>query len=92
MAYRPTITTLRKAGINEKEGLYEFTATLADGTECRMFYNRFPEWKMTNINRLLTKPCPICRKDFICNCFNAFAGEIDQQIKDRQLIDEALAN
>lgn len=91
MAYRPNITELKKAGINEKDGLYEFVLTLADGTECRVFYNRFPEWKMTNINRLLTTPCPVCRKDFICKCMDSFAGEIKQQIDDRQLIDKALS-
>jgi hypothetical protein len=38
MSYRPSITNVTKASSNDKEGLYEFIIKLADGTECRAFY------------------------------------------------------
>ncbi|MEF2967086.1 hypothetical protein V3851_14685 [Paenibacillus sp. M1] len=91
MSYRPSVENVTKAGSNEKEGLYEFIVKLADGTECRAFYHRFPQWRMTNINRLQKTPCPVCRKDFICNCMESFSGDIGLQIEDGQWIDKALA-
>ncbi len=92
MSYRPIITNVREASSNEKSGLYEFIINLADGTECRAFYNRFPEWKMTNISRLQKTPCPVCRKDFICKCMESFTGELEQQIVENQWIDKAIAH
>ncbi|MNB81375.1 hypothetical protein D3C75_281550 [compost metagenome] len=80
MSYKPVITNVTKASSNEKEGLYEFILKLADGTECRAFYHRNPEWRMTNISRLLKTPCPVCRKDFICKCMEAFTGELEDQM------------
>ncbi|NGM82660.1 hypothetical protein G5B47_09535 [Paenibacillus sp. 7124] len=80
MSYKPVITNVTKASSNDKDGLYEFIIKLADGTECRAFYHRFPEWRMTNISRLLKTPCPICRKDFICKCMEAFTGELEDQM------------
>lgn len=91
MSYRPNITNVTKASSNDKDGLYEFIIKLADGTECRVFYNRFPEWKMTNISRLLKTPCPICRKDFICKCMEAFAPELEGQMIGDQWIEKAIA-
>ncbi|QWU17332.1 hypothetical protein SAMN04487895_104284 [Paenibacillus sophorae] len=80
MSYKPVITNVTKASSNDKDGLYEFIIKLADGTECRAFYHRLPEWRMTNISRLLKTPCPICRKDFICKCMEAFTGELEDQM------------
>lgn len=80
MSYRPSINDVTKAAGNENDGLYEFIVKLADGTECRVFYHRFPEWKLTNISRLQKTPCPVCRKDFICKCMDSFAGEIGRQM------------
>lgn len=91
MSYRPNVENVTKAGSNEKEGLYEFIVKLADGTECRVFYHRFPEWRLTNISRLQKTPCPVCRKDFICKCMDNFSGDIERQITDEQWIDKALA-
>ncbi|GGN99370.1 hypothetical protein [Saccharibacillus kuerlensis] len=91
MAYRPTVVGVDKAGSNEKDGLYEYVLHLEDGTMCRTFYNRFPEgWRMTHVSRLLKTPCPICRKDYICNCFEKFKGELDAQMKDGR-VEELLA-
>ncbi|MEK5058092.1 hypothetical protein PUW24_13975 [Paenibacillus urinalis] len=89
MSYRPQIVDLTTASRNEEAGLYEFTMKLADGTLCRVFYSRDPEWKMTSISRLQKTPCPVCRKDFICKCMEKFAGEIHEQIQDNQLIEQA---
>lgn len=91
MSYKPTVDSVIKASSNEKEGLYEFIVHLADGSECRVFYNRFPKWELTNISRLQKTPCPVCRKDFICNCMNSFTGEINRQIEDGNWFDKALA-
>lgn len=91
MSYKPSITNVTKASSNDKEGLFEFIIKLADGTECRVFYNRFPEWKMTNISRLLKTPCPICRKDFICKCMEAFIPDLEGQMIGNQWIEKAIA-
>lgn len=85
MAYRPKVVGVDKAGSNDKDGLYEFVVHLEDGTLCRVFYNRFPEWKLTNVSRLLKTPCPICRKDYICNCFEKFKVELDSQLQDGKI-------
>lgn len=91
MSYRPNVENVIKAGSNEKDGLYEFIVKLADGTECRVFYHRFPEWRLTNISRLQKTPCPVCRKDFICRCMENFTGDIGRQLEEEQWIDKALA-
>lgn len=91
MSYRPIISNMTEASSNEKDGLYEFIINLVDGTECRTFYTRYPEWKMTYISRLQKTPCPVCRKDFICKCMDNFAGVFQQQINDNNWIDKAIA-
>ncbi|MNW36341.1 hypothetical protein SAMN04488542_11677 [Fontibacillus panacisegetis] len=91
MSYRPSIDNVTKAASNDKDGLYEFIVKLVDGTECRVFYHRFPEWRLTNISRLQKTPCPVCRKDFICKCMDSFTGEFERQMSDEQWFDKALA-
>jgi hypothetical protein len=91
MSYRPSIQNVSIAGSNEKEGLYEFAVKLADGTQCRVFYHRFPEWRLTNVNRLQKTPCPVCRKDYICNCMEDFKEDFHSQLVDGQWIDKLLA-
>ncbi|GAA0133383.1 hypothetical protein YSY43_02230 [Paenibacillus sp. YSY-4.3] len=91
MSYRPSVQNVTKASSNEKEGLYEFIVTMADGTACRVFFHRNPEWRLTGVSRLQRTPCPVCRKDFICKCMDKFSGEILQQIDDGQWIEKALA-
>lgn len=89
MPYKPQITNVTKAGSNEKEGLYEFIINLADGTGCRIFYNRFPDWKMMDVSRLGRTPCPVCRKDFICKCMEKFSSDFDQQMRDGNWLSKA---
>ncbi|NMO95788.1 hypothetical protein [Paenibacillus lemnae] len=91
MPYRPQIKNVTKAGSNDKDGLYEFIVNLADGTDCRMFYSRNPEWKLTNVSRLGKTPCPICRKDFICKCMEKFSADFDNQMKEREWLSKAAA-
>lgn len=91
MSYRPSVENMTKASSNEKEGLYEFIVKMTDGTACRVFFRRDPEWRLTDISRLQKTPCPVCRKDFICKCMDRFSSEIRRQIEDGQWIDKALA-
>ncbi|PQP82827.1 hypothetical protein C0Q44_15700 [Paenibacillus sp. PCH8] len=91
MSYRPRIADLELASGNEKDGLYEFKMKLVDGTKCRIFYSRSPEWKLTHISRLQKTPCPVCRKDFICKCMDQWATDLHQQMIDDQWIEKAIA-
>ncbi|MCW3793655.1 hypothetical protein [Paenibacillus sp. LS1] len=91
MSYRPRIADLELAYGNKEDGLYEFKMNLVDGTKCRVFYTRSPEWKMTNISRLQKTPCPVCRKDFICKCMDQWASDLHQQMIDDQWMEKAIA-
>jgi hypothetical protein len=91
-SYKPSVDHVILASSNEKDGLYEFIVHMADGTECRVFYNRTPEWQLTNISRLQKTPCPVCRKDFICKCMDSFAGEINQQMAEGQWFEKVAAH
>ena len=86
MALKIHIKTLKAADKNEKEGLYHFVATLSDNTQCRLIYSRKPDWKLIGVNRLLSVPCPICHKDYYCNCLSKHADELEQEIIDKGLI------
>ncbi|MFM9276807.1 hypothetical protein [Paenibacillus jiagnxiensis] len=88
-SYRPNIVNIKKASSNEKEGLYEFTMYLADGTECRVFYQRYPEWTMTSISRLQKTPCPVCRKDYICKCIEQYTSDLEQQLQENNWLEKA---
>lgn len=89
--YKPVIKEFTLAEKNEKNGLFQFIMELADGSKCRIFYSKNPDWKATHIARLNVTPCPVCKKDFICNCMEKFLDVLDQQIKDRELFQAALA-
>lgn len=91
MSYRPSIAKLQVASKNEKDGLYEFTMKLVDGTQCRVFYSKSPDWKMTAISRLQKTPCPVCRKDFICKCMDQWSGDLHQQMINDEWMEKALA-
>ncbi|GJM78026.1 hypothetical protein HMSSN139_05220 [Paenibacillus sp. HMSSN-139] len=88
MSYRPNVVNVTKAGSNKNDGLYEFIVNMADGTACRVFYHRNPEWRLTNVSRLQKTPCPVCRKDFICQCMEKFSGEINRQMVEGQWLDK----
>lgn len=87
MSYRPNVVNVTKAGSNENDGLYEFIVKMADGTACRVFYHRFPKWRLSNVSRLQKTPCPVCRKDFICKCMDKFSADIHRQMEEGQWLD-----
>ncbi|MBW7455053.1 hypothetical protein ACFOLF_03665 [Paenibacillus sepulcri] len=86
MALKIHIKNLVVVDSNEAEGLYHFVATLTDNTKCRLIYSKKPDWELIGVNRLLTVPCPICRKDYYCNCMSKHASEFENEIKEKGLI------
>lgn len=80
------VTDLQKSDSNLEAGLYQFIVTFADQSKCRAFYSKNPDWKITSVNRLLNTPCPICRKDYYCNCMDRLKLEIDREIHDSGLM------
>ena len=81
MAYNPQVVDAKIVSHNEKNGLFEIVAQLKDRTVCRVIYEQDAAGgaKATHINRLLKEPCPICRKDFLCNCMSRFKEDISSQ-------------
>lgn len=82
MAYDPQVVHAKIVSDNKKNGLYEVVAQLKDRNQCRLFFERDPETgvgKVTNLNRLLKEPCPICRKDYLCNCLERYMHSIADQ-------------
>jgi hypothetical protein len=69
-----------------KSGLFQYIMTLADGSKARLFYNSKPEWHLTGVTRLLNVPCPLCMKDYYCNCFEKNAAFFDRQVTENELI------
>ncbi|QYR19537.1 hypothetical protein KZ483_16645 [Paenibacillus sp. sptzw28] len=86
MTLKFQIKSLVVADSNVESGLYHFVATLSDNTQCRLIYSKNPDWKIIGVNRLLNVPCPICRKDYYCNCMGKYANEFEQEIIDKGLI------
>ncbi len=76
MSYQPIVKRAQLSDHNPETNLSQLVLTLHDGTQLRLFDNNGKKM----INRLLTMPCPICRKDFYCNCFNRFVDVIDEQL------------
>ncbi|AEI41535.1 hypothetical protein [Paenibacillus mucilaginosus] len=81
MAYNPQVTDAKVVSYNPKNGLFEIVANLKDRTVCRLTYESDETGgaKATHISRLLQEPCPICRKDFLCNCMDKFKENIAGQ-------------
>ncbi|TBL80271.1 hypothetical protein [Paenibacillus thalictri] len=81
MAYQPQVVDARVVSNNPKNGLFEIVVKLKDRTECRLMYDKEANGgaKVTHINRLYKEPCPICRKDFLCNCMSRFIDDISAQ-------------
>lgn len=82
------VTDLQQSDTNEKLGHYQFLVTFADKTKCRIFYDKNPDWKISSVTRLLTVPCPICRRDYYCSCLDRFTDEIHREIQDSGLLPE----
>lgn len=81
MAYQAQVVDAKIVSHNPKNGLFEIVAVLKDRTECRLMYekNDAGEVKVTHINRLYKVPCPVCRKDFLCNCMTSYIDDISAQ-------------
>lgn len=82
MAYTPQVVDAKIVSDNPKNGLFEIVATLKDRTKTRIGFQRDQqsgEEHATHINRLFTEPCPVCRKDFLCNCMSKFMPTIAEQ-------------
>ncbi|ALS22441.1 MULTISPECIES: hypothetical protein [Paenibacillus] len=81
MAYNPQVVDAKIVSHNSKNGLFEIVAQLKDRTVCRLIYEQDVSGgaKVTHINRLLKEPCPICRKDYLCNCMGRFKEDISSQ-------------
>ncbi|MCE5171348.1 hypothetical protein LQV63_18775 [Paenibacillus profundus] len=84
VTYEPIVKEKTLIERNDSENLYQVKVKLQDGTLCRVFYNHGEK----SISRLLTIPCPICRKDFICKCLNRFADQIDSQVNLPEMLAE----
>lgn len=80
MSYQPTVKhkRLSEANLDKNASLGQIVVTLQDSTQLRIINN---DGKKT-ITRLLTMPCPICRKDFFCKCFDRYVDVIDEQLEE----------
>jgi hypothetical protein len=84
MAYDPQVVDAKVVSDNKKNGLFEVVAYLKDRNQCRLIFERDAvtgEGKVTNLNRLMNEPCPICRKDYLCNCLEYYMHGIAEQSK-----------
>lgn len=82
MAYQPQVVSAEIVSNNPKNGLFEMVVKLKDRTSCRLTFEKDGESgsaRATTINRLLKEPCPICRKDFECQCMRRFKDPISVQ-------------
>ncbi|MBP1988999.1 hypothetical protein [Paenibacillus eucommiae] len=85
MAYDPQVVDAKIVSDNKKNGLFEVVVSLKDRNQCRLIFERDPQTgvgAVTNINRLMKEPCPICRKDYLCDCLDSYMeGIADQSLK-----------
>ncbi|MGG1551689.1 MULTISPECIES: hypothetical protein [Paenibacillus] len=82
MAYDPQVVDATIVSDNPKNGLFEVVVSLKDRSKCRLFFERDAETgvgRVTNLNRLMKEPCPICRKDYLCNCLDRYKNSIADQ-------------
>ncbi len=82
MAYDPQVVHAKIVSDNKKNGLFEVVAVLKDRNQCRLVFERDPQTgvgKVTHLNRLMKEPCPICRKDYLCDCLEAYMPSIADQ-------------
>jgi hypothetical protein len=82
MAYDPQVVDAKIVSDNKKNGLFEVVAYLKDRNQCRLTYQRDPQTgtnKVTDLSRLMNEPCPICRKDYLCDCLEQYMEGIAEQ-------------
>ena len=86
MTNKLNITDFVVADRNKDNGLYHFIATLSDNVKCRLIMSSKPEWKIIDVNRLLNVPCPVCRKDYYCNCMARYSKEFERELAEKDLL------
>ncbi|TVY10160.1 hypothetical protein FPZ49_10255 [Paenibacillus cremeus] len=81
MAYNPQVVDAKIVSNNPKNGLFEVVTQLKDRTVCRLTFGKDAAGVAvpTHISRLLKEPCPVCRKDFLCNCMSRYKETISSQ-------------
>ncbi|MFD2612245.1 hypothetical protein [Paenibacillus gansuensis] len=83
MAYRPQVVSTEIVSKNQSNDIFQVIAQLEDRNSCRLTFNGDLETgtpKATHISRMLKEPCPICRKDYLCNCFTRYIEPISAQV------------
>ncbi|AHD05081.1 hypothetical protein ABNB59_02830 [Paenibacillus larvae] len=81
MAYTPQVEEATLVSENKNNGLFEILVVLKDRTHCRLIFERTPDGAplITHANRLNKAPCPVCRKDFLCNCMERYSTQLAEQ-------------
>ncbi|ANE47775.1 hypothetical protein SY83_17470 [Paenibacillus swuensis] len=86
MAYRPQVVSAQIVSKNQSNDLFQVVAQLEDRLECRLTFSgdaSTGDAKATHISRLLKEPCPICRKDYLCNCMTRYMEPISVQVLEK---------
>lgn len=82
MAYRPQVVHAEVVQKNQSDGLFQVVAKFDDRNACRITFSgdlQAGTAKATHLSRLLKEPCPICRKDYLCNCLGRHIENISTQ-------------
>jgi hypothetical protein len=82
MAYQPKVIDVKVVSENPQNGFIEVVAELHDRNRCRVVFETDPNTgvrKATNVSRLYTVPCGVCKKDYLCYCLNRYLDEIGEQ-------------
>ncbi|WP_409346957.1 hypothetical protein [Paenibacillus sp. MBLB4367] len=80
MIYRPVVKDAQIVKSSKSGDAYEVAVTLQDSAKCKLFVVMVNgEMKPSSINRLQNVPCPICRKDYYCNCMERCMDEVFEQ-------------
>ena len=86
MSSKLVIKNIEASDSNDENGLHQFVVTLTNQSKCRLFFSKNPDWKIIGVNRLLNIPCPICRKDYYCNCMSNYASDFERQVLENNMI------
>lgn len=80
MIYRPVVKDAKIVKSSKANDSFEVAVTLQDSAKCKLFVQLVNgELKPSSINRLQNVPCPICRKDYYCNCMERCMDEVFEQ-------------
>lgn len=82
MAYQAKVINATLVSENKQNGFIEIVAELSDRNRCRVTLEKDAQsggYKPTNVNRLYTVPCGICKKDYQCYCLDRYLDIIATQ-------------